>query len=417
MADVCAAGQWVIISTNGEKRLLKVEAANKVVIDHARISASELVGLPFGAVLKSAGTKVCVDERIAEDINGVANEWARVVEAEEEQRTNKALFDDGNAQSLSSAQIEQLKAQGLEGAEVIKKIAESSVTFEGKTTFSQHKYLKKKAKKYTPVVQLLRCTPTELCEVYALTQKLDKIHELRADALALLLARANVRSGARVLVLDTSTGLVAGAVAQRMGGRGTLLVVHAKPHVPLDGLHHLNLRDDEWATVAAAPLDDVRNALELPASASAGAPAAAGASDDAATGDPALPSVARSNGRTYRTLAPAESARWLADGFDAIVVCMHASSPELLRTLVRAARPSGAIVVYNACSHPLAQFAHECAPMSAPVLSPQLCETWAREYQVLPNRTHPVMTNMIPSGYVFSGYARPQGDPAAASRA
>ena len=58
MAAVCAAGQWVIISTNGEKRLLKVEPANKVVIDHARISALELVGIPFGAVLKSAGSKV-----------------------------------------------------------------------------------------------------------------------------------------------------------------------------------------------------------------------------------------------------------------------------------------------------------------------------------------------------------------------
>jgi hypothetical protein len=65
--------------------------------------------------------------------------------------------------------------------------------------------------------------------------------------------------------------------------------------------------------------------------------------------------------------------------------------------------------------HPLAQFAHECAPLSAPVLSAQLAETWAREYQVLPNRTHPVMSNVIPSGYVFSGYARPRDDTSAPS--
>lgn len=430
------AGQWVIIATNGEKRLLKVDASSRVHIYHACLPALGLVGVPFGSIVTSADGKLAVDERLAEDITGTFAEWERAAEADDEQRTNKALFDDGTAQALSAAGIAKLREQGLQGEELVREIAQNSATFEGKTSFSQHKYLKKKAKKYTPVVQVIRPTPVELCEVYAHVGKLDKIHELRADSLALLLLRSNVRAGARVLVLDTGIGLVSGALAQRLGGHGSLLVAHAKAHVPLDGLQMLNLRADEWAAVSAAPLDDVRNALEdmaAPGAQPAGAAAAetagaagaeepssqaAPASSADAGGDAALPVAApaaagepsRAAGKsTFRRVTPEETAAWLADGCDSLVISMHATAPELLRVLVRALRPSGSVCVYNACMQPLAQAARELQAAGSPLMSVQLGESWAREYQVLPNRTHPVMINVLPSGYVLSGFARPRG--------
>lgn len=43
---------------------------------------------------------------------------------------------------------------------------------------------------------------------------------LRADSLAMLLAAANVGAHARVLVVDSCSGLVTGAVAERLGGFG-----------------------------------------------------------------------------------------------------------------------------------------------------------------------------------------------------
>jgi tRNA (adenine-N(1)-)-methyltransferase non-catalytic subunit len=418
-SDHVEAGQWVILSTNGEKRLLKVEGSNKLYIDHDRVPVLGLVGIPFGAVLRIANGAVSMDDRLAEDINGTAQEWERAAAAHDETRTNKELFDDGKAQALSSAEIEELKAQGIQGEDLVRRIADGSATFEAKTAFSQHKYLMKKAKKYTPVVQVFRPTPAEICEVYA-AGRLDKIHELRVDSLALLLARSNVRAGARMLVLDTTTGLVIGALAQRLGGHGSLLIAHAKQHVPLDGVHQLNLRDDEWGVLSAAPLDDVRNVLEqtmeLPAAAPATEAASAIAAEDVGGGAPATesggsaPEYARSNGRSYRRFSAEETAAWLAEGCDAVVVAMHASTPELLRTLVRAARPSASIAVYNASLLPLAQFAQECAHARSQLMQAQLCESWAREYQVLPNRTHPMMTNVLPTGFLLSGFARPAAD-------
>ena len=47
-----------------------------------------------------------------------------------------------------------------------------------------------------------------------------------ADAVAQLLARGNVRAGARVVVVDACHGVVAGAVAERCGERGAVLLLY-----------------------------------------------------------------------------------------------------------------------------------------------------------------------------------------------
>lgn len=41
---------------------------------------------------------------------------------------------------------------------------------------------------------------------------------LRGDSLAMMLLRANVRAGQRVLVVDSTQGLLTGAVLERLGG-------------------------------------------------------------------------------------------------------------------------------------------------------------------------------------------------------
>jgi len=142
----------------------------------------------------------------------------------------------------------------------------------------------------------------------------------------------------------------------------------------------------------------------------AAAPAGAAATAEGAPAVAAAATLVRSAGRSFRRLSPAETAQWLADGCDSLVIAMSATTPELVRTLVRALRPSGSVAVYNACMQPLAQLTHELARDGSPVMNAQMCESWAREYQVLPNRTHPMMTNVLPTGYVLSGFARPRAD-------
>jgi tRNA (adenine-N(1)-)-methyltransferase non-catalytic subunit len=82
-----------------------------------------------------------------------------------------------------------------------------------------------------------------------------KVWNLRPDTLGILLSLANVAAHSRVLVLESCQGLVAAAVAERLGGYGTLCCVSAdqKP-APLDSVRTLNLTPAERAAICCAPL-------------------------------------------------------------------------------------------------------------------------------------------------------------------
>lgn len=55
-------------------------------------------------------------------------------------RSNAALVDSGEAQALSAADIQAMKASGAGGAAILDAVIAGSATFEGKTEFSQAKY-------------------------------------------------------------------------------------------------------------------------------------------------------------------------------------------------------------------------------------------------------------------------------------
>ena len=64
--------------------------------------------------------------------------------------------------------------------------------------------------------------------------------------------------------------------------------------------------------------------------------------------------------------------------------------------------PGAPFALYHPCLPPLAEAFHVCQQAKAAVRL-QLLESWARKYQVAPNRTHPEMNAYPPTGYVLSG--------------
>ncbi len=68
--------------------------------------------------------------------------------------------------------------------------------------------------KYLVSFEVKKPTALELCEMYSQTQP-GRILNLRADSLALLLQMANVNSDSRVLLIDKTRGLLAGALIEK----------------------------------------------------------------------------------------------------------------------------------------------------------------------------------------------------------
>ena len=63
-----------------------------------------------------------------------------------------------------------------------------------------------------------------------------RTRDLRPDTLAQILAHANIHPGSRALVVEDTSGVVVGAMLARMGGEGTLLVLHENDSPPGFGL-------------------------------------------------------------------------------------------------------------------------------------------------------------------------------------
>ena len=64
-------------------------------------------------------------------------------------RDNRNLVDNSTAQRLDQDDIQKLKDRGAQAHEIVGALITSSKTFQGKTTFSQEKYIKKKLQKYS----------------------------------------------------------------------------------------------------------------------------------------------------------------------------------------------------------------------------------------------------------------------------
>jgi tRNA (adenine-N(1)-)-methyltransferase non-catalytic subunit len=90
-------------------------------------------------------------------------------------------------------------------------------------------------------------------------------------------------------------------------------------------------------------------------------------------------------------------------GIDTLIIGTKRDPLPLLESLYPLLGLSMPFVVYCQFQEPLAQIHHQLVSADAAV-HVTLTETWMREYQVLPKRTHPLMQMSGTGGYVLFGY-------------
>ena len=250
--NLCNEGDWALmLPSDGERRLMRVRRGTKFSSGRQQVLMDPLVGAPFGANFRIEASGLVRDPRTVEEIMGSLNDAI----CAQPDATNAALVDDCTAQTMSEADIRRLKQKGTDGAAVVKAIAAASATFASKTAFSQDKYLRKKAKKHMPFLTLAKPTPLSVCDMY-MSKGPDRLLHLRRDSLALVLALSNAQPGSRVLVVESTLGLLTGALAQLIGGEGRVLSASlGKPM--LDGVQWLNLPSEYLHATQACTLAEL----------------------------------------------------------------------------------------------------------------------------------------------------------------
>lgn len=376
------------------------------------IPAEAVLAVPYGATLRRDGGKWLRCRRVGAEPDAVVGE-AETPDGAEISGSNQHFAQDGSAQALTPADVDELKER-CSGEQVVEALALNSSTFATKTKFSQEKYLRKKRQKHLQQVTLLRPTIMELCETY-MKQSRNKICGLRWDYLSSVLCQADVRSGGRFFVLDCACGLVVAAMAQQLAGSGRIYRVY-RGGCPDKALQELDLGESR-ATVRQLPLEVLQSSdpsshewLRLPAEDPAQAGAAPHAVEEGEEA-PVPPDIEGEEARARREFRAGKVRQRCADvkelealGVDAVIIVAGEEEAELsveaLEVGLSRLNPGGRLVVYGQHLQPLAA-RQGSMRTGGGFVDVRLMQLFTREYQVLPQRTHP---HMVADAQICEGF-------------
>jgi tRNA (adenine-N(1)-)-methyltransferase non-catalytic subunit len=402
-------------------------------------STANLIGLPYGTVLEVGNKKLIPlpegqdllpdhpvltrsTEDSQEDTDGEAAIPIDETTEPQPSADNRHLVDDNKSQSMGMKQLMKLKHKG-NGSEIVQALIENSSTFDSKTDFSKQKYIARKQKKYQQRCRIVRCTPSTVCEALFLKDP-RKLMNLREDTLGQILSYSNVTAGCHVLVMETCMGVVSGALAQRMGGYGKIFTLYAgqQPNI-LEMLSKFNLSFAESHSIKYVHAGDVfcEDAINVNVS----------EQPDAEKEDRELlqwPCPLQDHTRAYletmtkekeldnfmtkrcsrfaRKLtrhSPTEAQEMLLSRpCDSIVIACRYNPTETLLKMLPFLAPSCPFVVYCEFMEPLVECFEELQRRGL-AINLKLSDTWMREYQVLPGRTHPNMNMSQNGGFLLVG--------------
>ncbi|XP_076016336.1 tRNA (adenine(58)-N(1))-methyltransferase non-catalytic subunit TRM6 [Genypterus blacodes] len=348
-------------------------------------------------------------------------------DAKEAGTDNRNIVDDGKSQKLTRDDIETLKEQGLKGQEIIQQLIDNSSTFRNKTEYAQDKYIKKKKKKYENSITILRPSCRILAMMYH-GREPGKICHLRYDTLGQMLTLANIHAGSKVLVFETCAGLVLGAVMERMGGHGSVIqmypgggpvragmesfgfpthfhdTLHEFPICHVDALLAGTL--DTAAKDSGADTSQSGGAVEQQGSPKEGSMEAE-TPEDQEKEEMERRKEAKVQERKVkleekRKKLAAAAAQLEGRNADGLVIAGRFHPAPVLLGLIKFLAPSRPFVVYSQYKEALIECYTKLRDQGGTV-SLRLTDTWLRRYQVLPNRTHPVLLMSGGGGYLLSG--------------
>ncbi|CAE6447289.1 unnamed protein product [Rhizoctonia solani] len=375
---------------NSELKLVKVpdgEGKGDIKLGkYGSFRSEQLLGHPFGLSFEIVDKKdlKVVSHKVIEDI-------------EETSATNELINDDGKfVQPLTTEEIEALKASGAHATEIIKRQIEAHTTYELKNEYSKEKYKKRKEAKYSKGFTVVEPTLFNVCE-YHFSRDASKIRDLRPHTLGQLLNSANVRPGARILVADDVSGLLVAAVLERLGGSGRCLAItdvdgpSAFPIVP-----HMNFEPEVRSSAILSTLNWAAADEEY-------TPVAATRVAEEPIGETQTNKEKSKHRKRRATASVLSSLReeLFSGEFDGLVVASQFEPFSLVEKLYPYVAGSGCIAVYSPYIQPLIEAQSRMRPMPK-YLAPAVQETWHREYQVLPGRTHPHMNMPGPTGYILT---------------
>ncbi|XP_043961982.1 tRNA (adenine(58)-N(1))-methyltransferase non-catalytic subunit TRM6 [Gambusia affinis] len=440
-------GDHIVLKRGDVYKAVQIQRKKKVIFEKQWILLDNVVGHLYGTTFEiaSGGTLQPKEDKETESSTDV-----KVAGTD-----NRNIVDDGKSQKLTRDDIETMKEQGLKNEEIIQQLIDNSSTFNNKTGYAQDKYIKKKKKKYENTVTVLKPTCRIIATMYH-GREPGKICHLRYDTLAQMLTLGNIHAGSKVLVFETCAGLVLGAIMERMGGYGSVIQMYPGGGPVRAGVECFGFPTHFHDMLHEFPICRVNALLAGTLDTSAKDPAADIAEEKhlnaAAEQEQIQPEAEQQEGgpteermetntggggkdrekveREKRQEAKAQerkvkleekrrklaAAAALLEGrnADGLVIASQYHPCSVLLGLIKFLSPSRPFVVFSQFKETLIECYTKLKEQGGTV-NLMLTDTWLRHYQVLPDRTHPLLLMSGGGGYLLSGttVATDHSEPAA----
>uniref|UniRef100_A0A8C5I5P6 tRNA (adenine(58)-N(1))-methyltransferase non-catalytic subunit TRM6 n=1 Tax=Gouania willdenowi TaxID=441366 RepID=A0A8C5I5P6_GOUWI len=389
-------GDHVVLKRGGIFKAVQIQPKKKLIFEKQWFFLDKAVGHLYGTAFEIASGGELQPQ--------AAKNTENPPDTKEAGTDNRNIVDDGKSQKLTQDDIETLKEQGLKGQEIVQQLIENSSTFRDKTGYAQDKYIKKKKKKYENTVEILKPSCRILAMMYH-GREPGKICHLRYDTLAQVLTLANIHAGSKVLVFETCAGLVLGSVMERMGGYGSVINMYAGVGPVRMGVESFGFPAHFHETLTDFPICNV-NALLKGNLDTAAKDATAGMLCNFII----LSFLVRWFQAQEKKMKLEEKRKKLAAAAalledrdaDGLVIASRFHPCPVVLGLLKFLSPSRPFVVYSQYKEPLIECFTKLKEQGGTV-NLRLTDTWTRHYQVLPNRTHPVLQMSGGGGYLLSG--------------
>lgn len=393
------AGDHVIVQRQGYTKLHKLKKNGNMVIGKFTVQMDKVIGQKYFDTFQMkncpGNKRLFILEKVEESSSATS-----AVNIEQSGRDNRDIVIDGDSQALTKDDIDKLQDSELNSSAIIGVLVNNSKTFNMKTEYSQEKYIKKKEKKYFEYIQLRRPTIRLLTNMFY-RQDPTKTLGIRIDDLSQILSYGNIHSEGSHLLYDSGTsGLMAAAIMNTIGPKtsGTLIHMHPGNECQKNAFVAMQFPEEQRNRCVNVNLYSIlrcsyqnKNDKELGDNEENGEPAVKRQKLENENPAPKQPQWQLDNERALKILQTK---------CDTLIITAKEHPVNIVKELLQFLKGARQLVVFSLIREPL-QDLYIYLKGRLDIVGIKLSNNFLREYQVLPERTHPTV-NMNSGGFILS---------------
>jgi len=442
--DLIKDGDFVVIQRDNYMKSNKLNAAKNCLVSLGKdmqIEMTNVIGHRYGSAFKLVPHETKRKLWQVEHTDEVISFENLFMDGDSEMPSgvdNRNLVDSNSkAQGITREQIEEMKKDRMGGTEIVEQLIENSASFHSKTKYSQAKFLKKKSKKYFPYV-VIKKPSIRLLMLINYKNDPIKMMNLRIDTLAQILNSANIRSGGQYMVYETGCqGMVIASALERLGFLGKIVHIYQTGSPQTQSISAMNFGTDKEKLHEVLmtinmyhlrSLDQGKDITHMHSNSSVETSNPESAATPTTTlnseSKPEVSSTEAPNQTNLKTEATNETQNQTNSNppfrqrqreesiksfelmkeakMDGLIIACKQHPTNILLALVKYLAFSRPFVVYSPYKEPLME-AYQAIKESGKSVMVTLNESWLRNYQILPERSHPEVLMSGGGGYILSG--------------